>query len=335
MVKQKFEVQGFLFAQIGDIAREIVVRALQYELSFLPGEFDTLLGLMQVSHVQALSYVFTDVNRVVSTTYAPQFIDASKALLVVLERNYLVNEANNLRTYLQKVIGNLAAASGSLEGTYRVRTEDGKYWRFTLIFARHDMLVAGIGEESKGFVYYAYYNVGYDLPSQTYVAAERNPGEENIRNAVIRFRFPENGGITGQLNNIPGVGNKVFSGSLIEPYTDFLNRNPNGPVTLNVDGMYVGDVKCDDFNGKIALYVNTVNGNQLGRISFNNEQYFIDFPFGLKGNNKGLVYLTSAKLGSRSFVHFRGSLAGDVLSGEYVIGGQGKLCKNLALKKVK
>lgn len=330
---QPIKVDAYFFAQLGELSRETISRYVRFEEKFAPGELDRVVLLLQRLQLQALTYIFTDPNLLPSKDYIPEFLVVAQVILSALESNGLLNERDSLKAYLEKLAGEFTASTSSLEGTYRVRTTDGTYWLFTLVFARHDMLIAGIGQEKGGSVYFAYYNLGYDLKNQAYVASERSPGEEVIRNAVIRFKFGVDNDITGTLENIPGKGRLDFSGKKTQDYNDLLGNRTLPEAAAPVDGVYEGRFKCNGVNKSLTLYVNTVNNHQIGRMSFNKEAFFLEFPFGLRQMTKSVIYLTSAKYPNRSFVHFRGMVTDGVLVGDYIIGGQGQVCSGITLKK--
>lgn len=331
-----FEVDGYLRSLLGEIGRELITRFIRFEVVFGDGVFEALAGLLEASQLQGMVYFFTTQTRVPSRAYAAELMRVATALLSWLERAGLITEHDTLKTHLEKAAGVHATAASGLEGTYRVRTMDGRTWRFNLIFSRHDQLVAGIGEEKNGVIYFAYYNMSYDVATGMYVASERTPTEEVIRNAVIRFKFDGAGAIEGAIENVPRVGRLEFRGKKFESYRDFLNDPRISDSGVSVDGMYVGRFDCGEINREISLYVQTVNNYQLGRISFGKESFFVEFPYGARANSRGVIYLTSAAYSARSFIHFRGWLRPDgQLTGDYIIGGIGQTCGGLVLKKVK
>lgn len=307
---------GWLLGQLGELAVELLLRHVSFERN-IP-ELARLLAMLQPRHLQALSQQWATETRLPSDAYATAFLSYSQLLVDALRRNALNREANELTVTLQKIAAALQARQGGIEGTYALTGEDGKTWRFSIVFARENLLYAALADSS-GVVFKPYFNVTYDGSSESFLASQREQDIDPGQNHMVRFKVMRDGKI--ELRDLfARPGSQRMVGAKVETYVDFMKMQSPEPQVI--PGTYQGVVRFGGgFSKRMTLVVALFQGYSMARLS-DGESLVIDLNIGSRGDN-GVLYLTTGKLERTTWIQLRGFVKNGVYRAQTIKGGQG------------
>jgi hypothetical protein len=321
-------VPQYAHTLVSETAEELVTRMIEAEIPFDDSCFSSLLAALDRSALQSLATTLVSREYVPGSSYAGEYLKRMDQLLKLPQWNEMSREHKQLKRFFELTASALYARIDSLEGTWRLKGSDGKSYIFNAVFSRDNELVFGLGDDGgPAFIYFAFYNVGYNYELQSFVASEAEPDSTTPSNSVVRLQI-SNGKMTGMLNTRI-AHNISFTGVKIGSYEDFLT----GGAHVDTDGDYAGTMDCGDWSSKVQLSLTTINGYQTGRMHLDRGDINISLGTGLYENEGNAVYLTTSATGLRSFIQFRAERVGDELvNGQYILGGIGLKCDGVTLK---
>jgi hypothetical protein len=307
----------------GDTAQIIAMRAVFLMEPLSDDEFQGLLNSMQANDLQALSSQWA--ARLPKEAFLNEFLRLTRHLVNELKERELSKEANEMSRFYVKISAPTRAREKLLEGTYRLRGQNGKDWIFTAAFARGTEVFVGLSD-TMGFVSKSYFFLTYVEAEDAFIASERERGEDPFRNWAVKFKMKKDGTI--EVTDLAAPkGEQFLKGKKVQSYPNYFTESQAEPI--DPSGRYEGII----LGKKMTLEVTAYNGLTTGQMYDEENHLNFDFNVGTFGTDS-VLYLTTGMSNRITWVQLRGAIKKGAFRGQMIKGGQGLLGKEFVLKKV-
>ncbi len=317
---------GFL----GDITTEITEKIMYLESDFSENEFESILKMLSIRHLRALSAILTSPDHLPSQNYTKTFLKVADKLIEQLKVSNLPKESYDLSLYIGRIAANLITTQNGLEGTYQLADTKGRNWTFTFVQVKESLIYAALSDQERS-LFKTFFNITYNFKTNEFVASEREPDLDSSPQLIVKFKFDNQGGIQFEdLAAQPSL--RVLTGKKIENYPNYLKYVT--PSNTPIEGTYTGLMTfAGGLEAEVTLSLTNLNGYTQGRLS---DKYGVifDMNMGTSGTNS-VLYMTSGRLKPAAFGHIRLKQNGDSVQGYIITGGHGISPKEFNLKKVK
>jgi hypothetical protein len=318
------ESQPFWLVNLnGDTAQIIAMRAVFLMEPLSDQEFQGLLDSMQANDLQALTTQW--MARLPKEAYLNEFLRLTRHLVNELKERELSKETNEMSRFYVRISAPTRAREKLLEGTYALKSQNGKEWVFTAAFARGTEVFVALSDKM-GFVNKSYFFLTYVEADDTFIASERERGEDPFRNWAVKFKMNKDGTITVTDLAAP-KGEQFLKGKKVESYPNYFTESQAEPI--NPAGRYEGEI----LGKKMTLEVTAYNG--LTTAQMYDEQNHLNFDLNVGTfATDSVLYLTTGMANRATWIQLRGAIKKGAYRGRMIKGGQGLLGKEFVLKKV-
>lgn len=314
---------------IGEIQVELILRMIRIEEVFVIGEFDKALSLLNSRQLQALASQWVTPDLLPTVSYAPHYMDLTKLLVRVLEKNGLKFEALELEKAVSRAGASIFAGTLKAEGTYELQDSKGRKFKFSIVEVRKGLLFAALVNEQE-HIFRSFFYIGFNLTKNVFVALAREPDLDSSELPVAQFTIDSAGQIN-LLDIYAPADEKELKGKRTEVYESY--QDFKSPTPVNLEGTYSGEfILPDKTKANLTLYITEINKESIGRLSGKSGRIY-DFNYGTSVNQP-YIYLTTGRLTRTTWVQVRAYFDKGKLKGKMIIGGRGISGQEFVLDKI-
>jgi hypothetical protein len=316
----------WLINSLGEVAEQVVLRAIFLEEMLPQSEFEGLLHLMQAGQLQALSQNW--VAHSPAETFLTNYLRLTEFFVRELKKQGLEKELTETVRFQAKIAAPLKARELNLEGTWLLSGRDKQKWVLTIAFARGTDVFLCLAD-SGGFVNKSFFSLAYSPDDVSFVASERERTDDPSRNRALKFKLLADGSL--ELRDL--ASDALLKGQKTQSYPNYFeDSNPSAPTSPS--GKYVGTVYMGDgFVKKMTLTVSAFKGYTVASMVGDSTQISFDFNIGTAGTD-GVLYLSTGSQERANYSQLRGLLKNGEFRGRAIVGGKGISDKEFLLKKV-